>query len=636
VKAYIIPQEITEKILDYLALKIDGFKTESSAKKIWFKCPKCRINRRCYLMPDMSNSITCISCGFTTKTILDVVRLLEDDKREYSDKDIIKYLIELFNLKVISEDTVNEHFDFYIKHGFDLVPIVRNDKRPIEKEWQNKEHKDKDEWKTWLEQGLNIGIKTGIRSKITVIDIDIKPAPEELKKYFVDAIVQETQNGYHLIYLYSSDLPKTAFNYKEGHVDIENNGGQVVVFPSIANNCRRTFEDISKELKPIPEDFKKFLLENTKNRTLTSFGNGIKENIVVGENELGVVKEGGRNNTLIHIGGVLRKKLNLTDTSYVLNFINKNFCKPSLDKKDLGNIIGQLDKYVSLDEQGLAQRIIDYLKIAEEANTTDLKEITGESKENVKKACSYLINEGFIIKKRTYYHIIKKIEWKDTFMDDGKPIDYEMPYFEDLMQFREGDITVIGAKSKVGKTHIALNIIKRLIKQGKKPYYINLESGNRFSIISRSLCLAEKEFWNATHFSPEEIDIEKNSITIIDWLLPKDYSETDKLFQNFTKQLLKNGGNLIIFVQLKTNGEFFAENMIAMFPAFVCRYFYCLGENKVEDPTKGYFQVDYIREAKGSFKQGKIPCRYDWSSKELIMEEEELKEVEPINNGMLI
>ncbi len=41
-------------------------------------------------------------------------------------------------------------------------------------------------------------------------------------------------------------------------------------------------------------------------------------------------------------------------------------------------------------------------------------------------------------------------------------------------------------------THIALNIIKRLIKQGKNPYYINLESGNRFSIISRSLGLAEK------------------------------------------------------------------------------------------------------------------------------------------------
>ena len=48
--------------------------------------------------------------------------------------------------------------NFYKKLGFDLVPIIRNGKIPIEKDWTNKSHKDIGEWNNWLKTGINIGV----------------------------------------------------------------------------------------------------------------------------------------------------------------------------------------------------------------------------------------------------------------------------------------------------------------------------------------------------------------------------------------------------------------------------------------------------------------------------------------------
>ena len=188
-----------------------------------------------------------------------------------------------------------------------------------------------------------------------------------------------------------------------------------------------------------------------------------------------------------------------------------------------------------------------------------------------------------------------------------------MPYFYDVAVFRDSDMLILGGKPKVGKSHIALNIIKQLVQQGKKPYYVTLESGNRFINIALALGLKEGDFYWAIHFNPEQIELEKNAITIIDWIVPENYAETDKLFKYFAEQLIKNGGNLIIFVQLRESGKFFASDMISFFPALVARYLY----DNEEDGTTGYFICDYIREPKIAKKKIKIPCIYNFDTKEL-------------------
>ena len=256
-----------------------------------------------------------------------------------------------------------------------------------------------------------------------------------------------------------------------------------------------------------------------------------------------------------------------------------------------------------------------YLRLVEEANSKDVQLVVGESKEKVDRVLSYLVKEGYILKKRRNYLVLKKIDWSDSYTKDEVPINYRMPYFDDIGYFKVCDLILIGGQQKVGKSHIALNIIQRLVKQGIKPYYINLEPGNRFVSISRSLGLKEGDFFYTTFFHPEQLELEDNAITIIDWLLPKDYAETDKLFQHFCEQLYKHKGNLIVFMQLRESGDFYAKDMTAMFPALVCKYLYDKDADGNDIPTSGYFKVDYIREPTTSLKKYKIPCKYNWSTR---------------------
>jgi hypothetical protein len=340
------------------------------------------------------------------------------------------------------------------------------------------------------------------------------------------------------------------------------------------------------------------------------------DNIKPEELNIQPIEEGNRNNFIIRFGGILRKEMNLGQTATTLSLVNRFFCRPPLTPKELDNIVNSLDRYISFDETELALKILNYLKIVEESTSRDIQDALGEksaeSKQRIEKAIKYLVKEGFLYKKRRAYHLIKKAEWRETFLSESSTVDFKMPYLNDVAVFRNGDMIMIGGGPKVGKTHIALNIVKKLVEQGKKPYYISLESGNRFATISKELSLEEGQFKWCVHFSPENIEIEKNAITIIDWVLPTDYAETDKLFKHFAEQLVKQGGILIVFVQLKSDGRFFAENMISFFPSLVCRYLY-----DGDDGVHGGFHMDYVREPKLKLKKFKVPCKYIHETKEL-------------------
>jgi len=597
--------------LEYLEKKFEQVKINKLAKMPQFWCPLCH-KSACQIIPHSGHKLICHACsqGKNMGTIIDVM----SKAFKMTENEVIKDMKKVLNLDIITNDEQNVILDFYEQQKFDMVQIARNKKIPIEKEWTVKNHRDKEEWKTWLREGSNIGVKTGKISNITVIDVDQHPIPDEIKTYFNTdtTLSQKTNKGYHFFFKYEKDLPKTRIDAL--HIDIENDGGQVVVSPSTIDNKIRKINMMF--VAEMPKDLKEFLLSKIKSyykSSITTEEQSVEKPVNLEEFNLKSIQEGNRHNVFMHLGGILRKNLNLDQAKDVLTLLNRYFANPPLSYKEFNDIVNQLDKYSDFDDKGITQKILAYLRIVEDATARDVREALGFKKERIDKALSYLIKEQYVIKKRRLFHIIKKVKWKDTFADEGKPIDFKMPYFDDHMIFREGDMLVIGAKQKVGKSHIALNIVKRLIEQGKKPYYLNLESGNRYATISKSLSIIEGTFWNATHFSPEQVDLERNAITIIDWLLPDDYAGTDKLYKYFAQQLVKNSGNLIIFVQLKDNGDFFAKNMIAMFPAFVTRYFYTDEDRGID----GQFVIDYMREPKFNVKRASIPCRYDWESKEL-------------------
>jgi len=611
-------QIILSKLIDYLKYK----KIKLSRGHIkTFSCPFC--GKTATLLPN-SHYVNCFFCRPKENfgeyfTVIDIARKL--DKPDASDEEILQYLKDILNIKVMTkqdEVKVEDILKKYQEWGFDLVPIVTNGKIPAEKEWTKKTHKDINEWMRWIKDGLNIGVKTGKVSNIIVVDIDQKPIPNEIKNLLRDdsTFIQETTKGYHLFYKYDSDLPKTRID--EIKIDIENDGGQVVIYPSRIKDKERKIQQFGK-IAEMPEELKEYLKKQMTVPRKTQ-SEKISEDIQTEDFNLGVLGEGQRNSSLVRIGGILRKELNKKQTEYTLHMLNKVLCKRPLPVKEMRAMINSLDKYTHFDEKELAHKVLEYLRDIEEANRNEIAMAIvgtnrGEEKKRIDKALQYLVKERYVSKIGRSYSIRKKVEWKETLINIGVPIDFQMPYFYDLMHFHFGDLIIIGSRNATGKTHIAMNIVKQLVEQKITPYYLSLEGGSRWAKIALQLGLKERDFkWEETS-NPNNVELEQNAITIIDWLCPKSYAETDKILQNLNDKVRETKGILIVFVQLRDNNEWLAKDLIKQFPAFACRYIY----DNEDSGEYGKFKIDKLRDAKIRIKSYELPAYYNWETKELIL-----------------
>jgi len=629
---------LTEKKIDY----------RKSGKIIITQCPKCNHDPISATLIPNTHILNCTNCN-EKSNLLDLVRAREDDKKNMQDEDIFLYLRDLFNIDIQTEkeaDTLKIILGKYKEYGFDLVPIAKNDKRPIESEWTKKHHTNIDEWENWIGNGINIGVKTGKISNITIVDIDAVESGLKKKIYDgkgteedlvlakkqkeeglaianelfegIETLKQDTFGGAHLIFKYVSDLPKTSFKYKGVNFDMENDGGQVVIAPSKVGGKERVmeFHNIAVMPEKLVEEFKKNI--STPKKTHSE---QIVEDIQTEDFVIGGLEEGNRNNGLLKLGGILRKQLNPSQTQYALRILNKHLVNPSLPDRDLYNICNSLDKYVRFDEQDLASQIISYLKVTEFASKAEIeiavldKRAVGEDKKLIDKLLVYLMKEEKIIRQGRNYKLVTSMEWTDTLLDIGIPIDFKVPYLHDYAFFNWGDLIIIGSQNKYGKTTLAMNVVQELVNQGIKPYYIYSESGGRFGKTAVKLGMKDGDFWKVHSGKPEEVKIEKNSIVIYDWVRPTGgFNTTDELYDKLVQKLEKTQSFMICFVQLKKDNEWFAPNMITQYPALACKYLYEDGS----DGTDTYFHITEVREAKVKGKEFKIPCRYDWDEKKVI------------------
>lgn len=633
-------QIILSKLIDYLKLKKVIMK--KSGIIITFRCPFCndiKADGSAMIIPN-THSINCLSCNPKTSigryyNLIDIARKIE--KIEGTDEEVLFKLKELLNVKVITktdEIQLEDYFKLYSQWGFDLVPITPNNKIPAELEWTKKSHKDVKEWLGWIKDGLNIGVKTGAISGITILDIDQKPIPEEIKKIMGNPIIQESSKGFHLIYKYESELRKTRID--DLKIDIENDGGQVVIYPSVIKDVGRKWIVTNQAIPQMPKELKDMLLSKISfpKQTLseqlridieTEEFKINPEDFKLKNNNL----EGCCNSSFIKLGGILRKQLNIQQTGYVLHTLNKHILEAPMDSKAINSMIRELDKYVDFDEKDLAHKVLEYLKDIEEASRNEIAMAVvgtnrGEEKKRIDKVLAYLVKEDYIIKKGNRYNIMQKVEWEEALLNIGIPVNFKVPYFSEVANFNWGDMLLIGSGNKKGKTHVAINIIKRLVDQGITPYYISLEPGSRFAKIAIQLGLKEGDFKHKFIADPTKIELEPKSVTVIDWLMIPDKAKTDMVFYHLSLQLEKTKGFMIVFQQLKEDGNYFAPNMCKQFPALACRYFY---DNK-DDGEYGKFHIDEIREPKIKTKTYEIPCQYNWETKEV----KTIEEVQAENN----
>ncbi len=615
---------LNTKLFEYLDYVKWDYK--KSGKVVMLHCPKCKTEGHTAQVIPNSYQVNCHKCKTYFYT-LDLVPYVEPEFEGKDIKDIAEHLKSILNISIQTpNDVINMKSILTTFHrwGFDLVPIVTGKKYPIEKDWTNKNHRDISEWERWLENGLNIGVKTGKVSGITVIDLDQKEIPKEIEPY-LSKIKQTTNKGYHFFYQYTNELPKTRVD--EYKIDIENDGGQVVIYPSIVDGIGRSFDTIKDgdEIPSMPKELLAIFKSKTSVPTKTNselLRDDINtENFKLNPKDFELKNnnlEGCCNSSFIKLGGVLRKKLNIPDTEFVLQLFNQSLLKHPMERRTIASMMRELEKYHNFDEQELAKEVLDYIKAVGGATRIEVamakaETNRGKKKERIDKVLEYLIREGFLIRRGGLYKVLEKVNWSEQLVEVSKPLDFKVPYLDDVANFNWGDLILIASKAKYGKTTLSINIVKRLVAQGIKPYYINLEPGNRFAKIALQLGLKEGDIKWTFCSDPTQIPLEDNAVTIIDWLMIKEKAKTDLVFQKLIEQLAKTKGFLIVFQQLKDDEKYFAPNLINQFPVLSTRYLY----DKEDDGTYGKFKIDVMREPKDNVKSWEVPCKYCFESKEL-------------------
>ncbi len=599
-------------LFKYLEKKIPNFiKTrKSKTGELLFSCPnyknhKFKSSASATFSP--SGNIVCLICGIKI-TSYDAIRVIESSYVNKTDAEITAHLIEELGLTMYAE------LDAYQKYGFALIPLLQNSKVPFEKGWTESIHKDKVQHIKWLNNNLNIGIRTGEVSGITVIDVDNKELANTKaedktalvsKLEEINTLTQKTANGgYHYVFKYDKELSQTT-NIGGLKIDIRNDGGQIVAAPSKIDIKNYSWKNLGTEIKVIPTELKEKLLTLMKSAP--------KESIAVPEKNLEPLKlknnnlDGCCNDTFVSIGGMLVKQLSPQQTEFVLNIMNKHLLESPMPSNMIKAMMGSLTDYKGDDESTYEKTIYEYMKLMQtDVTPRDIIENTKLPRAIVDKYLSQFVKEGKAVRLgRGRYQYKEKIEWSDAAPETLAEYKYKIPFFNDIAVFQDKDVLLLGARTNDGKTTVALNMLGEMIKQGVKPYYIYSEAGSRFQKTSQALGITGK-YYHTYHENPLAIELEYNAFSIIDWLHLEHKETTDTVLKHLNDELQRKGGILVIFTQLKTTSEFFAPNLIDHYPTFAARL---IQDNS--EKTESHFDITKIKEPRGNFCSYILPCIYN-------------------------
>ena len=150
----------------------------------------------------------------------------------------------------------------YLDRGWMVVPVSPKTKVTVVK-WKHLVNIDSDRaeldsnWEKFPSH--NIGLLTGKRSGVSVIDIDNKeysPDPVEIARKLPETLVALTPSGgAHVFYNYHPCLPTKTKILGTNYIDGRNNGGLIVLPPSVHMNGKQYAWDVENlsEIADFPE-----------------------------------------------------------------------------------------------------------------------------------------------------------------------------------------------------------------------------------------------------------------------------------------------------------------------------------------------------------------------------------------------
>jgi len=239
----------------------------------------------------------------------------------------------------------------YAAMGWKVIPV--NGKAPFFKGWPEKASDDPITINNWWSEHpkSNLGVVTGKRSGIFILDVDYKHGGIEALEALVNeygalpkTLVAETPGGgFHYIFKY----PQGGIGNDTGDLplglDVRGDGGQFVVHPSV-HESGNTYEwqDFVEphevEIAEAPEWLLSLIRGKSKN------GTGQKIKWVAGEDT--PIPEGQRDCTLFSMArSCFMQGFDKEKVYTLVSFENRERCKPPLEEKDIRRIVDSADKY---------------------------------------------------------------------------------------------------------------------------------------------------------------------------------------------------------------------------------------------------------------------------------------------------
>lgn len=241
----------------------------------------------------------------------------------------------------------------YASIGFAVFPLTPGSKRPIAGSnglkdattditqiglWWGRQYPD-----------ANIGIATGERSGIVVLDVDVKHGASGAAS--LAALIAEHSTlpptpeqttptgGTHYLFRYAPGVRNSAGKLGPG-LDIRGDGGYIAAAPSITNDgvyAWRNLLDLDvMPIAPMPEWLLKLLRPATAK--------------IAAEPVVGTIMDGSRNSTLASLAGTMRRRGMSEDAIREALFIeNAEKCDPPLDETEVAEIAHSMMRYEPAD-----------------------------------------------------------------------------------------------------------------------------------------------------------------------------------------------------------------------------------------------------------------------------------------------
>jgi hypothetical protein len=232
----------------------------------------------------------------------------------------------------------------YIELGWAVFPVAPNAKRPLTPNGFKDATKSVFAAKRWWEKypDANIGIASGMVSRLAVVDIDVKNGAkgresiEKVKGMTPTLMAKTPSGGWHLYYLLEKPL-KSRNGLLPG-VDLKADGGYVVAPGSKIDDTPYEWFDAEAHLSALPNVVRE--LEENREHHAAPILNGTNGHTN------GAIPEGERNATLASLAGSMRRRgLETDEIAAALKTVNLKRCSPPLDDKEIENISASIARY---------------------------------------------------------------------------------------------------------------------------------------------------------------------------------------------------------------------------------------------------------------------------------------------------